>query len=122
MAGYNINRRGSVRLTVALYAAEESPHTIRTRSRMQVRVARVTALAQKRHVLPIAMMRPSLRARRPSGRVNSLSGPAGNGGTVNPYGCKSEQGETVSGPARVWRVAECRIETEWGLLLPLLFI
>jgi hypothetical protein len=48
-------------LTVALNAAEESPHTNRTRSRMQVWVARVTALTQKRHALPLAMMRPSHR-------------------------------------------------------------
>jgi len=46
-------------LTVAENAAEESPHTNRTRSRMQVRVARVTALTQKRHALPLAMMRLS---------------------------------------------------------------
>jgi len=39
-------------------AAEESPPTHRARSRMQVRVARVTAMAQKRHGLFSGMMRP----------------------------------------------------------------
>lgn len=48
-----------MRLTVAENAAEESPHTNRIRSRMQVRVARVTALTQKRHALLLAMMRLS---------------------------------------------------------------
>lgn len=43
--------------------AEESPPTHRARSRTQVRVARVTAMAQKRHGLPSVMMRLSLRAR-----------------------------------------------------------
>ena len=39
--------------------AEESPPTHRARSRTQVRVARVTAMAQKRHGLFFAMMRLS---------------------------------------------------------------
>ena len=39
--------------------AEESPPTHRARSRTQVRVARVTAMAQKRHGLFSVMMRLS---------------------------------------------------------------
>ncbi len=42
-----------------LSVAEESPPTHRSRSRTQVRVARVTAMAQKRHGLFLAMMRSS---------------------------------------------------------------
>jgi len=52
--------RGRERLTVALYmAAEESPPTHRARSHTQVWVARVTAMAQKRHGLFPVMMRLS---------------------------------------------------------------
>jgi len=42
---------------VAILAAEESPPTNRVRSRTQVRVARVTAMAQKRHGLFSVMKR-----------------------------------------------------------------
>jgi len=42
---------------VAILAAEESPPTHRARSRTQVRVARVTAMAQKRHGLFSVMKR-----------------------------------------------------------------
>ena len=46
-----------------LSVAEESPPTHRSRSRTQVRVARVTAMAQKRHGLFSVMMRLSRKAR-----------------------------------------------------------
>jgi len=88
--------RGRVRLTVAKPAAEESPPTYWARSHMQVWVARVTAMAQKRHGLPLAMMRPSkgfntpVREVRPA-RDNSQSAGAGYDETVNPCGCKPEQ-------------------------------
>ena len=42
-------------------AAEESPPTGQARSRMQVRVARVTAMTQKRHGPPSVMKRLSPR-------------------------------------------------------------
>ncbi|CVK33843.1 protein of unknown function [Methanoculleus bourgensis] len=44
-----------------LCAAEESPPTGQIRSRMQVRVARVTAMTQKRHGPPSVMKRLSPR-------------------------------------------------------------
>jgi len=47
-----------------LNVAEESPPTHRARSRTQVRVARVTAMAQKRHGLFSVMMRLSLHKAR----------------------------------------------------------
>ena len=44
--------------------AEESPPTHRARSRTQVRVARVTAMEQKRHGLPEVMMRSSQKGEK----------------------------------------------------------
>ena len=73
-------------------AAEESPPTNQTRSRMQVRVARATAMTQKRYGPPSVMKRLSLERREAweTHASNSLNVAAGYDETVNPCGCKPE--------------------------------
>jgi len=93
-----------------LSVAEESPPTHRARSRTQVRVARVTAMAQKRHGLFSVMMRLS-----PQGEKHGLH--ASNPLSVNkqdtvkrriPAGASQNRTMERSVSVRVWRRAECR--------------
>ena len=91
-------------------AAEESPPTHRARSRTQVRVARVTAMEQKRHGLFSVMMRSSLKGEKHGFHAsNPLS--VNRQDTVKrriPAG--ASQNRTTGRPVsvRVWRIAECR--------------
>jgi len=78
---------------VAITVAEESPPTHRARSRTQVRVARVTAMAQKRHGLFSVMKRSRRFTVKCTQHVWKLAErqQTGIGETANPCGCKSEQ-------------------------------